>query len=268
MLCHPPILQWDVCSLWAVGVNFGTRRTNVTMPTSSMRVWVTTASGAIASSAGRASASGSTTSEFRVAPLKTTARVSGTSSPVRRSRCARRPAAGEEPEVRREEENLQQHEEGARGEQTRLRAAGEPGEHDYVVHARGEQHEQHADQQTAIVGHEPGEHPDDERDDDEVHGEHGAEESEISEGATAVWEPESAQPCSVIRVCRCAAATRSRGRSVGIRRRRCRAMRALGVAAGFGRSRNTGPPCQCPWAAIATTSCSVVGRPAKPVGVG
>ena len=37
--------------------------------------------------------------------------------------------------------------------------------------------------EAAIVGHEPGKPPDDERDDDEVHGEHGAEESEISEGA-------------------------------------------------------------------------------------
>ena len=55
-------------------MSFGTTATITTITMSSTSVCVTTTSGVRAKDAGNASASGKTTNEFRVTPLKVTAR--------------------------------------------------------------------------------------------------------------------------------------------------------------------------------------------------
>ena len=60
----------------------GISRTKTTITTNSTSVWVTTTSGASAKRSGRASTSGRTTSELRVAPLNTTARRLGAPRPA------------------------------------------------------------------------------------------------------------------------------------------------------------------------------------------
>jgi hypothetical protein len=68
----------------------GTTVVRTTIPESSTRVWVTTTAGAMAYSPGSASASGSTTSEFRVTDVNTSARRSPTAMS---SRAATAPAS-------------------------------------------------------------------------------------------------------------------------------------------------------------------------------
>ena len=62
----PPSAADQVIDRAGAGTSHGTARTEMTMPISSTRVWVTTMTGVTAWAAGRARARGSTTRELRV----------------------------------------------------------------------------------------------------------------------------------------------------------------------------------------------------------
>ena len=88
---------------------------------------------------------------------------------------------GEKPEEHGQEQHLAEHEQGRRREQAVLRPAGESREHDHVVDAGRQQHEQHADQQRPIVRDESAQPEHHEWHDDEVHHEDRAEEAVIAQ---------------------------------------------------------------------------------------
>lgn len=85
------------------------------------------------------------------------------------------------PQVDREQEHLGEHQQRGGREKSVSRTAGEAGEHDHVVHARGQQNEEHPDQQYLVGGDDPRQHEDHDRDEDEVDDERGGQEPPVAE---------------------------------------------------------------------------------------
>ena len=63
--------------------------------------------------------------------------------------------AGDDAQQHGQHDQLDEHEQRSRRQQPLGRPARERGERDDVVHARGQQHEEHAHEQRVVVGHEP-----------------------------------------------------------------------------------------------------------------
>lgn len=87
----------------------------------------------------------------------------------------------EQPQVKRQQEHLDEHQQRRGRQQPFLRPTGDAGEHDDVIHTRRQQHEQHPDEEHLVVRHDPRQQEHHDRDEDEVDDEDGGEESPVAE---------------------------------------------------------------------------------------
>ena len=94
---------------------------------------------------------------------------------------AREVGTRQDSEENREQGELTEHQHRRDSEKTGCRAPGEPREHDDVVDAGAEEHQQDADEQSAVVRDEPRETEHEDRDEDEVQDQDRDEEAHIAE---------------------------------------------------------------------------------------
>ncbi|KNC28194.1 hypothetical protein FF38_12248 [Lucilia cuprina] len=90
--------------------------------------------------------------------------------------------AGHQPQVHRQQHDLQKHQQGRGSKQPRTCTASQASEHNHVIHTRRQQHEQHPNEHRLISRHGATQPEHDHRHDDEVQDEHDAQEPPIREG--------------------------------------------------------------------------------------
>ena len=88
---------------------------------------------------------------------------------------------GQQSQQHRQQDDLDEHEQRGGGQQPGPCSAGQPREHEDVVDAGGQHHEQHAHEEGLIVGDQARQRPDDQRDENEVQEQDGREEADVAQ---------------------------------------------------------------------------------------
>ena len=90
--------------------------------------------------------------------------------------------ADEHQQIHRQQEHLREHQHRGRSEQPVAGPAGQAGEHNHVVDARRQQHQQHAHQQSLVPGDEPAQPKHHQRHHGEIEHQYGCHEPQVADG--------------------------------------------------------------------------------------